>query len=80
MPGRIEQSHNQDVAVSGGQAIKIVLANAPVFHQPCLLELGEMGGDGALAHNEDFLQFRDGKLLALEQEQDAEPVGIGYYA
>jgi hypothetical protein len=34
-------------------------------------------GDGALAHDKDFLQFRDGKLLGLEEQQDAEPVGIG---
>jgi hypothetical protein len=30
-----------------------------------------------LAHDEDFLQFGDRQLLALEQEQDAEPVGVG---
>jgi hypothetical protein len=36
-----------------------------------------MGGDGALAHGEDFLQFGDGKLLAAQEEQDAKAVGVG---
>jgi hypothetical protein len=30
-----------------------------------------------LAHDEDFLQFGDGKLLALQKQEDAEPVRVG---
>ena len=36
-----------------------------------------MRRDGALPHGQDFLQFGDGKLLALEQQHDADPIGIG---
>jgi hypothetical protein len=39
-----------------------------------------MGGDGALAHDQDFLELGHGKLLAAKKQEDAEPVGIGYYA
>ena len=39
-----------------------------------------MGGNGALTHDQDFLQFGHGELLTLEEEEDAEPVGIGYDA
>ena len=42
-----------------------------------MLELGKVGGNGALAHHQDFLQFGDGELLTLEQEEDAQPVGVG---
>jgi hypothetical protein len=33
-----------------------------------------MGGDGALAHAKDFLQFRYGQLLGLQEQQNAQPV------
>ena len=42
-----------------------------------LLELGEMRRDAALADGQDFLQFGHRKLLALQQQQDANPVRIG---
>jgi hypothetical protein len=43
--------------------VEAAFAGAAVFNQAGLLELGEVGGDGALAHDQDFLQFGDGKLL-----------------
>jgi hypothetical protein len=39
-----------------------------------------MRGDGALAHDEDFLQLGYGKLLAAEKKEDAEPIRVGDYA
>jgi hypothetical protein len=60
--------------------VEIAFAGAAIFNQAGLLELRQVGGDGALAHDEDFLQLRHRQLLALEKEQDAEPVGVGYDA
>jgi hypothetical protein len=36
-----------------------------------------MGGDGALAHGQNLLQFGDRKLLSAQEKQDAEPIGVG---
>ena len=35
-----------------------------------------MGGNAALPHVEDFLQFGDRKFLLRQQKQDAQPAGI----
>ena len=39
-----------------------------------------MRGDGALAHDQNLLQFGHGELLTAEEQQNAEAVGVGYYA
>ncbi len=36
-----------------------------------------MGGNLALAHGQNLLQFGHGELFLFEQEQDAQAVGIG---
>ena len=78
--GASEEVVEDVVSVAGGEAVKAVFADAAVFDQAGLLELGEVGGDGALAHDEDLLQLGDGELFGLEQQEDAEPVGVGYDA
>ena len=78
--GASEQFGQHVVAVAGSEAVEAALAGAAVFDQARLLELREVGGDGALAHDQDFLQLGDGELFGLEQQQDAEPVGVGYDA
>ncbi len=65
------------VGWGGGEAVEAVLPGAAVFDEARLPELREVGGDGALAHGEDFLQFGDGELLGPQEEQDAEAVGVG---
>jgi hypothetical protein len=59
------------------EPVEAALAGAAVFHQASVLQLRQVRGDGALAHGQNFLQFGDGKLLAAQQQQDAEPVGFG---
>ncbi len=58
------------------QPVEDVLAGAAIFYQPSLLELREMSGNLALAAGEDLLQFGDGKLFALEQEEQADACRI----
>jgi hypothetical protein len=48
----------------GTRLVEAALAGAAVFDEAGLLELREVGGDGALAHGEDLLQLGDGELLA----------------
>jgi len=62
------------------EAVEAALAGAAVFDEIGLPELGEVGGDGALAHDENFLQFGDGELFVLKEQKNAEPVWIGYNA
>ena len=62
------------------EPVEIAFAGAPVFDEASLLQLREVGGDGALAHDQDLLQLGDRKFFALEQQEDAEPVGIGEHA
>ena len=59
---------------------KNVLAVAAVVHQAGLLQLRQVGGNAALAHGQNLLQLGHGKLLALQQQQDAEAAGIGQQA
>jgi hypothetical protein len=48
-----------------------------VFHDPGPLKLGEVTGDSGLAHAEDFLEFGDGELGFVEEEEKPEAGGIG---
>jgi hypothetical protein len=76
--GRAAEHLIQNATPAGGvEPVEAALAGAAVFDQAGLLQLREVGGDGALAHGENFLQLGDGKLLAAQQQQDAEPVGVG---
>ncbi len=40
-------------------------------------ELREVRGDSALPHGENLLQLSDRQFLLREQEEDAQPVGVG---
>ena len=40
-------------------------------------QVGQVGRNARLAEVQDFLQFSDGKLFTLEQQQDAQPVRVG---
>ena len=60
-----------------GKPVKIALAGAAVLHQPGLLQLREVRGDGALAHHQNLLQFGDGEFLSAQKQQNAQPVGVG---
>jgi hypothetical protein len=62
------------------QLVENVLADAAVFHQTGGLQLGEVGGNLALAFGQNLLQFGDGKLFLLEQQHDPHPCGIGQQA
>ena len=64
-------------SIGNAEAVKAVFAGAAVFNQAGLLELREVGGDGALAHDENLLQLGDGELLAAQKQENAEPVGVG---
>jgi hypothetical protein len=64
----------------GNETVEVVFAGAAVFDQACLLELGEVGGEGALAHDQDFLELSDGKLFGAQEQEDAEAVGVGHHA
>ncbi len=78
--GASEQVGEHVISIAGREAVEAVLAGAAVFDQAGLLELGEVRGNRALAHDEDLLQLGHRELFGLEQQQDAEPVGIGYDA
>ena len=56
--------------------IETVLALLAVLDEIGLLELGEMGGDPALAEAEDFLEFGDGEFFAVKEQEDAEAVDV----
>ena len=51
---------------SQSEAVEAAFAGAAVFNEAGLLELGEVGGDGALAHAENLLQLGDGERLGAE--------------
>jgi hypothetical protein len=61
----------------GGKTIKGVLPHAAVVHQAGLLELRQVCGNVTLAAAQNLLEFGDGKLFLLEQQEKAEAVGIG---
>ena len=56
--------------------VEAVLTLLAVFHEIGLLELGEMGGDAALAEAEDFLEFGDGEFFAVEEQEDAKAIDV----
>src|SRR5580698_8306057 len=60
-----------------GQAVENIFAGTPIFYQSRLAQLGEMGGEGALAHGEDLLQLGDRELLSVQKQKNTEAVGVG---
>ena len=74
---RLGEQAGQRLPSGGGEFVEIALAGAAVFDQAGLLELGEVGGDGALAHDQDLLQLGDGESSPLQKQQNAEAVGVG---
>ena len=54
-----------------------IFAGAPVAHEPRLAELSEMAGDARLSHGQDLLNLDDGKLLLLEQKEQAQTCFVG---
>lgn len=69
----VEQSRDGE----GAKAVKDVLAGAAILDQIFRFQVGEVGGDGALAETEDFLEFGDREFFPFKEEEEAEPVGVG---
>ena len=58
-------------------AIESALAFAAGLDEFGVLQQTKMGGDARLAHVGDLLKFVDGKLVLLQQGDDAQTRGIG---
>ena len=54
-----------------------VLAGAPIIHRTGAFQLSEMTRDAGLSHAEYFLELSHGKFLLFEEEEKAQPGGIG---
>jgi len=78
--GPSEEVGEDVVSIAGGEAVEAVLPDSAVLYQSSLLQLRKVRGNRTLTHDEDFLQFGDRKLFGLQEQEDAEPVGIGYDA
>ena len=74
--GRMQQIDQLPVL----QAIKAVLSLPAIFHQSGLLQLRKMRGNAALAGGQNLLKLGHRKFFPLQQQQQAEPVGIGQHS
>ncbi len=59
-----------------GKSVKDIFAGTGVLHHPFLPELGQLGGDAALPHAENFLKFRDAQGFFIQNVDDAQAGGI----
>ena len=59
-----------------GKSVKDVFAGTGVLHHPFLPELGQLGGNAALPHAENFLKFRDAQGFFIQNVDDAQAGGI----
>ena len=79
MPAPIMYAHRlgRELTRIRTAGVDVVFPAAFVPHQSLDLELGQLGGNPALAHPQDFLQLRHGQRLVFDQHQDPQPGGVG---
>ena len=57
-------------------AVEAVFTGTPGADEACVFEEAELGGDAALFHAEDFLDFGDGEFGAIHEQEQSEPCGL----